>query len=365
MQVKKVKQARRSLKSFTIAIIFFIGIQIGLTWYVNLDTVYNYRINYNMFLKNQNTMEVVIDEMAKKIKKENLSDYIILIGNSVSWGTNETSQHSLGYFLNDSAGGTKEKQAVFNLSAPSMQPGDIYTLLLMLDKKGISTSNLIIGLSYSAFNERSNGPRAVFWLGDQLKKLDPAAFSDVREQLVQSGYKDLEGRDYIEKTAIHKLMSLLPIYRYKDPVYFYWKQQKAGTDLLGNPKPWNEKKINQTWIKSYEYLNFFNPAPFDMTEANWGVYFMNRIFQHQENKKTLVFIAGANSELSKNEINVQGYQDNWETLRDYFAQLGGIYVPLKGIISADKFTDHTHLTKEGNQELAQILWRAWQNGEAQ
>lgn len=336
----------------------FIAIQILISLYVKLDTVYHYRLNYNMFLDNQHSIEVVIDEIANAIEKERFRDYVILIGNSVAWGTNERSDHSLGKYINDLSG----EQAVFNLSAPSMQPGDIYTLLLMLDREGIRTDNLIVGLSYSAFNERANGPRAVFWLGDYLRELDAETFYKVRPQLVHNGYEYRTGWDYVETKYLHQALSALPLYQYKDAIVSQYEEQQDGTDLLGDPRPWFEKPYSEKQLQNPQYLNFFNPKPFDMTEENWGVYFMNRVMEHQEGKKTLVFINSSNGELSKKEIAEPGYQSNLKLLESYFGQTEAIYLNLQDEIPSDMFTDHVHLTKEGNQKLAQLLWQAW-NGE--
>ncbi|MCR2804813.1 hypothetical protein [Paenibacillus soyae] len=338
--------------------VLFIALQIGISLYVKLDTVYHFRLNYNMFLDNQQSIEVVIDEISNTIEKENLQDYIILVGNSVAWGTNEKSDHSLGKYINELSG----EQVVFNLSAPSMQPGDIYTLLLMLDRKGIRTDNLVIGLSYSAFVERVNGPRAVFWLGDYLRELDSEAFGKARSQLVHNGYEYRTGWEYAETKYLHQALSLLPLYRYKDAIVSHYEEQKDGTDLLGDPRPWFEKKYTEKKLQDPQYLNFFNPKPFVMSEENWGVFFMNRIMEHQEGKKTLVFINSANGELSKKEIANPGYQDNLRKLESYFAETEAIYLNLQESIPSDMFTDHVHLTKEGNQKLAQLLWQAW-NGE--
>ncbi|MEK3882739.1 hypothetical protein [Paenibacillus sp. PL2-23] len=335
--------------------ILFLAIQMAISQYVKLDTVYHYRLNYNMFLDNQRSIEVVIDEIADAIKGNSLQDYIILIGNSVAWGTNESSDHSLGRYINELSG----KQTVFNLSAPSMQPGDIYTLLLMLERAGIATDNLIIGLSYSAFNERSNGPRAVFWLGDYLRELDSEAFHKVRPQLVRNGYEYVTGWRYVETKYLHQALSALPLYQYRDAIVSHLEQQKEGTDLLGDPRPWFKKAYSAKQLENPQYLNFFNPTPFDMTEENWGVYFMNRILEHQQGKQTLVFMNSSNGELSKKEIAHPGYQSNLELLEGYFGQSGANYLNLQGDIPSEMFTDHVHLTKEGNQKLAQLLWQAW------
>lgn len=355
--MNKVKKRRRSLLALTIALVFFILIQAAVSVFIDLDKVYRYRLNYNLFLKDQRSIEVVIDEMAKTIKKEKMDNYIILLGNSVAWGTNESSEHSLGRYLSDQVVG--EMDAVFNLSAPSMQAGDIYTQLLMLEEKGIKTDNLMIGLTYSAFVDRTNGPRAVFWLGDYLREADPQAFDDVLPQIVASHYKYKSGWKYTEEKLLDNVLGLFPIYKYGSVVEGYLEQRSAGTDLLGDPRPWHQKKYTDERLTSPDYLSFFNPQPFDMSEKNWGVYFMNRIIERWPDAKKLVFVAGGNGELSRKEIDNPGYQNNLRLMDDYFAGKDVLYMNLQDVISADYFTDHVHLTKEGNEELASLLWNSW------
>ena len=360
MLYSKVKKSRNSFKSLVYALIFFIIIQAAIGYYVNLGMVYHYRLDYKMFLNNKKTIEVVVEEIARTIKKRKLEDYIILIGNSVAWGTNETSDHSLGKYLNDlAAADSPHRQVVFNLSAPSMHAGDIYTLLLMLEKQGIPAGNLMVGLGYSAFADLSSGPRAVFWLGDYLRELDRKAFADVREQIVSQGYKYKSGWDYVEDKYMHKALSILPLYKYKDVIESYRELQEAGTDLLGDPRPWHEKPYPAERLESKEYLKFFDSRPFVMDEHNWGIYFMNKILEHQQGKRTLVFVAGGNSELTRKEVTHPGYQSNLKLIEQFFNRDDVIFVQMQDKISPDLFTDHVHLTKEGNQVLASILWRNW------
>ncbi|MEF2248285.1 MULTISPECIES: hypothetical protein [unclassified Paenibacillus] len=343
------------------ALIFFIGMQSVISGYVNLDTVYHYRIKYPIFLDDRTTFDVVVEEIANTIQKDKLEDYIIMAGNSVAWGTNERSDHSLGKYLNDlSQQNPQHRQVVFNLSMPSMQAGDIYTLLLMLEKKGIKTDNLIIGLTYSAFVDRSEGPRAVFWLGDHLRQLDPPSFADVKDQLIKDYYVYKTGWSYIEDTYTHKLLNIFPLYKYKGIIESYWEQEKKDSDLLGNPKPWYEKKYTDDRLQRPEYLSFFNPEPFVMEESNWGVYFMNKIIKHQAGKNMLVFVAGGNSELSKKEVSTTGYQQNLLAINKYLQDNNVDFINLQDKIPSDYFTDHVHLTKDGNKLLADIVWGLWQ-----
>ncbi|MDQ6419748.1 hypothetical protein RB620_09930 [Paenibacillus sp. LHD-117] len=362
--INKIRKKRYGLLGLAFALFFFVTAQFAVSYYVKLDTVYNHRINYNMFLEDRGMIEVVIEEMAKTIKRDNLTNYAIMIGNSVAWGTNESSEHSLGRYLNDqaiSAEGEDKLQAVFNLSAPSIMAGDAYTLLLMMEDHGIKTDNVMIGLSYSAFVKPDpiTGPRQVFWLGDYLRTQDPEAFKDVLPHLQGIGFEYEEGWKYAEEKALDKLFHNIPVVMYKEVIPAYWEQKKAGTDLLGDPRTWNEKQFSEKWLTDPSYLSFFDPTPFVMDESNWGVYFMNKISEHQQGKRLLVFVSGGNGELSKKEVTDPGYVDNTEKIETYLQGLGSPYLIMQDKIDPNLFTDHVHLTKEGNELLARFVWDTW------
>ncbi len=359
----KMKKKRRSLYAIAFALLFFIAFQVAVNFYVNLDTVYKHRLNYNLFLKDQEMIEVVVEEMAATIKKKKLNDYIILIGNSVAWGTNESSEHSMGRYLTDISTSSDQEpvQAVFNLSAPSIMAGDAYTLLLMLEEHGIKTDKVMIGLSYSAFSKPNPGPRQVFWLGHQLRKLDPKSFADVLPHLEQNGFKYKTGWKNVEDNIIHATLDQIPMVKYKEVIPASWELKKAGTDLLGDPRAWHEKGFAESFLTDPSYLGFFNPEPFIMDESNWGVYFINRIVEHQEGKRTLFFVSGGNSELSKKEVTNPGYIANLEKASQFLASKGKgtQYLILQDRIDPNLFTDHVHLTKEGNEQLARFVWESW------
>ncbi|RJX38838.1 hypothetical protein D3P09_15015 [Paenibacillus pinisoli] len=357
----KLRKARYGYYGIAFALLFFILAQFAASYMVKLDTVYKHRLNYDMFLADSKVMGIVVDEMARHIKDNGLTNYAILIGNSVAWGTNESSDHSLGRYLSDNAtaDGDGKLQAVFNLSAPSIMAGDAYTLLLMLDERGIKTDNVMIGLTYSSFVEASPGVRKVFWLGDDLKKADPATFKKVLPHLEANGYKNVTGWKGTEHNAIEAITDWVPVIKYKTVIPEAIKAMGKESDVMGDPRAWNEKKFSEKWITSPQYLNFFSPEPFNMTDSNWTVYFMNRIAEHQQGKRLFVFVAGSNGELSKKEVTNPGYVANMEKIDSYLAELGVDYVTLQDRIDPNLFTDHVHLTKEGNELLARIIWDAW------
>lgn len=74
----------------------------------------------------------------------------------------------------------------------------------------------------------------------------------------------------------------------------------------------------------------------------------------------LVFVAGGNSELSKKEVSTTGYQQNLLAINKYLQDNNVDFINLQDKIPSDYFTDHVHLTKDGNKLLADIVWGLWQ-----
>lgn len=365
ISVARIKKVRKGWGSVIYALALILIAQIAIHQFVRLSTMYEDRIDYNMFLEDARTVEFVMDEMATKIHSEKLEHYIILIGDSVAWGTNAAAENSLGHYLNALAGQDSQgpRTTVFNLSLPSMHPGDIYTMLLMLKQRGISTDKLMIGQSYAAFSARLPWPRAVFWLGDYLRQLDPEAFQAVLPHLQANNYQYKTGWKHHEAEWMQQVLDIVPIYKYREVIVSYLKRQWKGTTLLGDPRPWYEKDFLESKKTGAQYLSFFRPDPFDMSANNWGIYFMERILNFQKGKETLVFVPGANMELSKAEIEHESYQSNLAMLDHYFADQHVKYINLMGQIPANEFSDHVHLTAEGNQKLAQLLWECWKGEE--
>ncbi|MCR8643222.1 hypothetical protein NV379_11175 [Paenibacillus sp. N1-5-1-14] len=370
MKLSKVRTARKSLISGIYIVVFFLLVQWGISSWYSLDRLYHYRMDYNLFKDNPRNVDVVIDAMAADIKKNNLKDYIIILGDSVTFSTPVRSGDSLSYFIEQeikqSHPDESSRPAVFNLSIPAMQSGDIYTLLLKLDERNISTDNVIMDVRYSSFVARTPDPPVVFWLKNDLKYADQTSFQHVLPQLKLNGYKEgstwTRFTDYLSRNVWNHV----PMYAYRDFIHHdlkvaYNRITKGiePDDVLGDTRPWYEKEGLAELLKKPEYMSGFIDKPFDMTENNPNVYMMNRIFEHQKGKKTLIFMSGINDDLSKAYITTPGYIDNLKKLDAFFASQPVNYVNMQGVISSKLFSDHTHYTKEGYQQLAGHLWSSW------
>lgn len=367
--LKKARKSRKSLRMIGYLALLLCLLQIPINYFISSDDVHHYRVEYNLFKDDPRLLSTALDKIAIQIEQQNLQDYLLVLGDSVTYGTPQSSDNSVAYYLEqrmkEDAGAA---QTVFNLSMPAMQAGDLYTLLLMLDARNISTQNVIMDTRYSSFVARNPGPRIVFWLGPELKQLDTTSYNQITSHLKQNGYEDKQGLSAIYENYIVKpVLMNIPLYKYQDfikqKLNLTWQSMVYGkrpSDALGDVRPWFMKENLKEILKGQEYVSAFDPKPFDMSEQNLHVLFMNKIIKHQENTRTLVFLSGTNEELSKEYIENSGYKDNLKSIDTYMANQPVNYMNLHGTIKPDLFSDHTHFTKEGYEQMASILWDKWQ-----
>ncbi|MCD1260478.1 hypothetical protein B5M42_016885 [Paenibacillus athensensis] len=360
------------MKAAKYVVLYVLLLQFLIPYLVPADVLYGYRINYPIFQNNVNNYDVVLQQIKMEIDRDKLKDYVIILGDSVAFSSPGDSQNAINKYMEDFAlPSSKPPVRIFNLSMPAMQTGDLYTLLLMLDEFGISTDNLMLNVRYSGFTARNPDPPAVFWLADSLQRLDKPSFERVKNQLEING-KYKEQPNWVLKLhpfLANHVLTHVSLFRYKDVMLQegkllyarYVKGEKEQSDAIGDPRSWREKEGLRGFLEKPEYLNGFNPQPFDMSENNPDVYFWDRIIDHQQGTKTLVFLTGVNEELMKPEFDKPGYAANLRAIDAFFAAKPVGYVNLQGRIDEKLFTDHTHYTGEGYKELAKLVWDKWQS----
>ena len=354
------------MKSVKYIVLYLILIQLLLPSFVSLADVYRDRMDYLLLKDNMRDIDPVLQQVKKEIDRRKLDDYIIMLGDSVLWGTPGPSHENVSAFMSRREGAP----VVFNLAVPAMQIGDMYTMLLKLDRYGISTDRLMFNIRYASFVERDPYPKAVFWLADDLRELDREAYDHILPQLRAAGYKPPE-TPYEKYVHIlhHDLLPKLSLMAYKDYLRKNLKHlmyrltgKPIPSDALDDARPWHEKDPAhvQAFLKDEQLIKSFSDKPFDLSERNPDVFFLNKIFEHQQGKKTMVILTATNHALMKADVEKPGYQANLAAIDRFFADKPVRYVNLEGVIPGDYFTDHTHLTKEGNERLAELLWRHWE-----
>jgi hypothetical protein len=358
------------VKALRYATILMILIQILLPRVMPINQIYHNRIDYNITKDNDEKFDPALEQLQMEIKHEHLKDYIVIIGDSVLYGSPGNSDQAVNAFMEDLArkSPTQSKLRVFNLSYPSMMAGDIYTMLLKLDKLGISTDRIMINFRYASFVARDSNPpiRAVFWLMRDLKSLDSSAYQHILPQMQDSLYKKptfFYGQ-FMDK-LYHDFLPEIKLYSYKDYIVNILQRAKlklTGKELPddrivgGNPIPWTQKEDLIKYVQGDVIKRSYSDVPFNMTESNPDIYFIEKIIKHQEGKETLVVMNGANQTLLKQYVEKPGYQANMQAIDAYFQQKPVKYVNLEGKISDSLFTDHTHFIAEGYKAMAELLW---------
>lgn len=333
--------------------IFVLFFQIGFPYLVPDNIVFSNRIKYNIFKSNADSIEAVLQKIKSQISRQQLKDYVIILGDSVGFSSPCESNESIGYHLNRLAEKSDFKVQFFNLSIPSEYPGDVYTIIKLLDKYGISTQNLIINFNYFEF-ATTEAATGVFWFKNQLKDVDKHAYAHIygkfnEKKPVHNQIKDSTMR------FLNKNISLL-LYRDFIRKHFSSIASDEYVDLIGDPRPWYEKNGLKEKIKSSDYLWYFSDEPFVMDESRAQIYFINKILKHQEGKNTLVFLAAYNRELLKEETSKDGYNNNLKMLKEYFESKDVIYVDYDRKIDYKLYSDFVHLTPEGYKVLSEDLW---------
>lgn len=358
------------MKAVKYAVIYLIAVQFLFPYAFRLSDVYHNRMDYTLMLNNNNFHDIdsVLEQVKHDIARRKLNDYVIMLGDSVFYGSPGNSDQPVNVFLQQKPGAP----VIYNLAFPAMQLGDFYTMLLKLDRWGISTDKLMFNIRYASFIPREPGPKAVFWLAEDLRKLDPQAYAHVLPQLKSAGFETPGNPyEYFQRALHEDWLPHASLMRYKD--YFRQKLHRLWLAARGRPVPDDALDDSRAWYikkqwqesQGIDYGRFlrdpqlvasFTDKPFDLSESNWDVYFLNKILERQAGKRTWVVLTGTNHDLMKAEVEKPGYAANLQAIDRMMAGRSVTYVNLEGVIDGDYFSDHTHLTPEGYAKMADVLW---------
>ncbi|WP_127581485.1 hypothetical protein [Paenibacillus koleovorans] len=350
------------MKSVKYVVLFLLIIQFLLPSGLRLSNVYHNRLDYDKVKSNLHDIGAVMEQIQKEVKRKDLKDYIVILGDSILFGSPGNSNQVINAYMEQEQGAP----AIFNLSLPANQPGDIYTMMLMMDRYGLSSDNLILNIRYASFIERDPYPSAVFWLQDELRKYDREAYDRVLPQLKSAGYKPPSSLYDRYKHMLHEqIMPSLELFRYQDFIkkginynYKHLVNEPIPDDALGDTRPWKEKDFAD-FMTDESLINSFSDKAFVMTEESPDIYFLNKMIAHQKGKRTLFLLSGTNHEMMSEYVTKPGYKMNLELIDRYMANQPVGYVNLEGRMSNDLFTDHTHFIPAGYEELADVIWTEW------
>ena len=350
------------MKSFNKIPIFFliylILLQFLLVHIVPTDSIYDYRLNYDLVKDRPSNIDAVMKKIKKTIVTEDLEDYIVILGDSVAYSSPGPANTSIGYYMNILADKEGKHLKVFNLSMPSMQVGDIYTILLKMQQYSISNDKVIINVLYAGFVDRTPYPPPVFWMDYQLKTLDKETY--LKSYLPHSVKQNTKFQALKEDVG-NWLYSNVSILMYKDYIQEYIKNLvrdiRGGSTATEEIAPWYEKPFLKELLADAQYQQGFSSNPFNMSVNNPQVDFLNKIFELQKGKNTLYFLAAVNEALVEDFIVKDKYYENITLIDEYFEGNTQQYVNFYNRIPYDLFSDQVHLTAKGYEFLANELWR--------
>lgn len=329
-----------------------------------LGLVYENRVEFEIIKDNPADIDCVLDLIKKTVQREGISEYFIILGDSIAYSGPGGPEQSVSRYMNDIAE-NRGLPPVFNLAVPAAQVGDFYTLLLKLEEKGISTDNVIINLIYGGFVKRDPRPPAVYWFYRDLEKLDPHACDVVRDHLdraraAEVGEKPGGIKARIQEFLQYEVFPLVPVLKYRDFLRDAIFRKAGVPRTTGDARPWYEKPYLPGLLKQDEYQRLFSPEPVVLDEANPNVFFLKKIAERQRGKNLFIFMSPVNSELMREEVSRPGYKQNLNDINAFMDQLARDYSfhyrDLSDAIPQELFSDHLHLISRGYQRLAEILW---------
>ncbi len=346
------------------------AIQFGLPALVPPRLIYDHRLGYEYFRDNHADLDLALRAIKSDIQREGLEDYVILLGDSVTYSARTSPDQSVGAHLEAVAAEHGRPTHVFTLAEPSMQIGDTYAVILKLREHGISTRHVVSNLLYGGFAARTPFPPAVFWLERDLRRLDPATYDrflghleTARLDPLAKPPKTLEARfdRYVSQNVYPAIAPLA----YRDFIRSAVVRLVTGQDPKAekiDPRPWTEKTHLKATLELPEYQRDFSDRPFVLDETNPEVYFLERIIgataTTAPGDQILFFMSPVNQTLMAANVAKPGYQENLRRVDAWFGAKPVTYLNLGPAIPDRYFADHLHLTPEGNRVLAEILWHA-------
>lgn len=354
--------ARSSLAYFAVALLIF---QIAMDSLIPLSLVYDYRVNYNVLKDNVSDMDPVLDLISRTIKQKGITDYCILLGDSIAYSGPGGSDESISYYLNQISqkhGGSM----VFNLAFPAAQLGDVYTMLYKLHEKGIATDNVIINITYGSFAKRDPNPPIVYWLTKELERLDVDTYEDILP-ILKASTENPDTRRNFDVFLDRWVYQHIPILKYRNFIR-NWIFSTVGVppEVEGDKRPWYQKPYLKELLERPEYGREFSDEPFEMSAKNPNVYFIHKILEQDSKRRMFFFLSPVNSELMAEKTSKPGFHENLTRIDELFASVAEKvhYCDLINAIDSDEFCDHLHLTPRGYETLAEILWEWINEGNA-
>ncbi len=338
-------------KAIVFLIIFLISTEIIFACAFPARYVYNQRINYDVFKDNVYSIELAVKSIKKIVIRENIKNYYICVGDSVGYGTPCPPDKTISSNLNAISKKEGKDIRFFNLALPSTMFGDFYTILLLLQKYGVSTDNVILNFSYWEINAKT----PTYWFNHYLKELD------------SNSYKEMVDSGAIKEDSLWKNIKA-EIYHFANKNigiigssgYVTNKIKSTTNNLLKESKPvlsvWSSKADLKNTMSKPENSWYFSDKKFNLTETGIQIYFINKILELQKDKNIIFVLNASNNQLLKDQTSKQGYKDNIDSIEKLFNDKNAKFINYNNKVDYKLFSDHVHLLPEGYFFIAQDLW---------
>jgi hypothetical protein len=314
--------------------------------------IYNNRLNYDVFKDNVYSIDATVKAIKSTIKKDKLKNYIIMVGDSVGYGTPCPPENTMSAYMNEIAKKENSDIRVFNIGVPSTMFGDFYTIIKLLNSYDISTHNLIINFSYWEINAKT----PTYWFRHYLKELDNESYT----KMVELGHiKELSTLQNIKSEIYHFANKNVDIIGYSS---FITNKIKCDTNaILGQPttelKVWSEKSQRLTkTLNLPENRWYYSDKTFNLSESSPQIYFLNKITELQKGKNTLFFLNAMNDEILAGATEKEGFKNNLAAIGKCFSDRGLNFIDYNKKVDYKYFSDFVHLLPDGYKFMAQDLW---------
>lgn len=327
-----------------LALQFSLGRVIPSTW------VYHYRVDFETVKSNVPLgLHRAVELIAKEVRQAPGRDYVILLGDSIAYSGPGAPTQTIAYYLEEWGRVQGRPWRVYNLGEPAMKAGDVYALLLLLKEHDIPLRRIVVNLTYFQFSPHPPGESWVRWLGDDLRRLDSAAWREAHGQ-------ENPRNSPLEQLA-DRLLEPFALYRYRDLLrarLLTAARLQESTEVL-DVRPWTEKPYLRELMQEPIYQRFVAPAPFAMDQSNPAALLWRRILALTRDAQLLVFFSPVNQGLMAPWVSDPGYRANLARIDAFFAPAGERYINWASGVPAALFVDHVHLTPEGYRLLATII----------
>ncbi|MDB4896709.1 MAG: hypothetical protein JWN15_2971 [Firmicutes bacterium] len=337
----------------TIYVLLFAAVlQFGLPHAVPNSWVINQRVEYDTIKNNMATdLGVAMDTAARDIRQHPDQDYVVLIGDSVTYSAPGPADHSIGSYLEQYGQAHGHPFKVYNFAEPGMTGGDVYTVVLMLQEHGVPLKRVVIDQIYPDFTYHPASEPMFQWLGDELQRLDPEGWHIAHGEAATPTKPLVRARQAV--------LNNVSLWRYRDflRTQLYAALHVDNSAEAKDTRLWTEKKL---WLNALMqqpmYQRVVDPHPLDLTTANPTIQLTDRMFAALKDAQVLVWFAPFNQELMAAGVAQPGYQQNLKQIDAWYRSHTQIdYVQLRTAIDPALFTDHLHMAPAGYAQVANIL----------